>query len=358
MIALRRRTDSRHTIPGTAEPGWSELCDVLGHVLPDGAHDLPIELERLKSRVYRLRVPANGNGRSLSFVAKRYDPWLARRNELVLQKWLPALGLDDRAPHLVAAAAERHGTTVWHVYEDLGETALDPAQPDPQQVGAVVDLIAELHMRGAGHAVVPECRHFCGSLGASFIVANIRDAIGVLEALAPPQVQATVEQGELRGRLLAHLYRLRDDLPDRVALLESLGGPDTVLHGDLWTTNTLLCHAGNGGGPGVTSRLIDWDHAAVGPISYDLSTFLFRFAKPDRPWILDLYRRAVARAGWQLPATQDLNALFETAEYARYANRIIWPAVALLKDGATWGFDQLAEVERWFNTLEPALPES
>ena len=172
MIALRRRTDSRHTIPGTAEPGWSELCDVLGHVLPDGAHDLPIELERLKSRVYRLRVPANGNGRSLSFVAKRYDPWLARRNELVLQKWLPALGLDDRAPHLVAAAAERHGTTVWHVYEDLGETALDPAQPDPQQVGAVVDLIAELHMRGAGHAVVPECRHFCGSLGASFFVGG------------------------------------------------------------------------------------------------------------------------------------------------------------------------------------------
>ena len=358
MIALRRRTDSRHTIPGTAEPGWSELCDVLGHVLPEGAHDPPIELERLKSRVYRLRVPANGNGRSLSFVAKRYDPWLARRNELVLQKWLPALGLDDRAPRLVAAAAERHGTTVWHVYEDLGETALDPARPDSQQVGAVVDLIAELHMRGAGHAVVPECRHFCGSLGASFFVANIRDAIGVLEALAPPQVQATAEQGELRGRLLAHLYRLRDDLPHCVALLESLGGPDTVLHGDLWTTNTLLCHSGNGGGPGVTSRLIDWDHAAVGPISYDLSTFLFRFAKPDRPWILDLYRRAVARAGWQLPATQDLNTLFETAEYARYANRIIWPAVALLKDGTTWGFDQLAEVERWFNALEPALPES
>ena len=49
--------------------------------------------------------------------------------------------------------------------------------------------------------------------------------------------------------------------------------------------------------------------------------------------------------------------MFETAEYARYANRIIWPAVALLEEQAAWGFDQLAEVERWFDALEPALPD-
>ncbi len=47
----------------------------------------------------------------------------------------------------------------------------------------------------------------------------------------------------------------------------------------------------------------------------------------------------------------------ETAEYARYANRIIWPAVALLEERAAWGFDQLAEVERWFDALELVLPE-
>jgi thiamine kinase-like enzyme len=344
----------RHSIPGTAEPGWSELCDVLEDVLYNaGGPGGPIEVERLKSRVYRLRVGSDGTARSL--VLKRYDPWLARRNELVVQRWLPALGLGGRCPRLLAAAAGRHGECVWHVYEDLGDGALDPARPDPWRVEAVVELIAQLHTRAASRALVPECRHFCGDLGAPFFVANVRDAIAVLEALAPPRIEATPDQGELRGRLLTRLYRLRDELPQRVQLLEALGGPDTLLHGDLWTTNTFVARTSNGGEP--VARLIDWDHAAVGPVSYDLSTFLYRFAKPERWWILEVYRRAVARAGWRLPPTRELNAMFETAEYARYANRIIWPAVALLEERAAWAFDQLAEVERWFDTVELALPD-
>src|SRR5207249_3412065 len=222
--AARPGAPPRHSIPGTAEPGWTELCDVLEDVLADnGANGGPIELERLKSRVYRLGVGADG--RAHSFVLKRFDPWLARRNELVLRRWLPALGLEERAPRLLATAAERHGGGVWHVYEGLGEGALDPAHPDPERVGVVVALIAELHTRAAGHALVPECRHFCGNLGAPFFAANLADAIALLERLAPPRVEPTPEQGALRGRLLTRLYRLRDDLPRRVHLLETLGGP-------------------------------------------------------------------------------------------------------------------------------------
>jgi thiamine kinase-like enzyme len=288
-----------------------------------------------------------------SFVLKRYDPWLARRNELVVRHWLPALGLAERCPRLLAAAAERRGSCVWHVYEDLGDGALDPTHPDPRRVEAVVDLIAELHTRAVGHALVPQCRHFCGNLGAPFFMANVQDAIAVLESLAPPRVEPTPEQGELRGRLLGRLYRLRRELPQRVRMLDELGGPDTLLHGDLWTTNALVADTTDG----PTARLIDWDHAAVGPVSYDLSTFLYRFPREERPWILEAYRRAVGRAGWQLPAAEGLNALFETAEYARYANRIIWPAVALLEERAAWGFEQLAEVERWFDALKLALPD-
>jgi len=56
------------------------------------------------------------------------------------------------------------------------------------------------------------------------------------------------------------------------------------------------------------------------------------------------------------PPAAELNGLFETAEYARYANRIIWPAVAILEEGAAWGWDQLAEVERWFVAMTPVLP--
>jgi aminoglycoside phosphotransferase (APT) family kinase protein len=166
-------------------------------------------------------------------------------------------------------------------------------------------------------------------------------------------VEPTPEHGALRGRLLGRLYRLRDELPRRVDMLDGVAGPDTLLHGDLWTTNALVADTTDG----PTARLIDWDHVAVGPVSYDLSTFLYRFPKEERPWILDAYRRAVGRAGWRLPDAQTLNAMFETAEYARYASRITWPAVALLEERAAWGWDQLAEVERWFDALQPALPD-
>src|SRR3989454_10556112 len=134
----------------------------------------------------------------------------------------------------------------------------------------------------SGHALLPECRHFCGDLGAPFFAANVRDAIGVLEGLVPPRVKPTPEQRALRSRLLVRLYRLRDELPGRVQRLVTLGGPETLLHGDLWTTNTFVATTGDG----LVARLIDWDHAAVGPASYDLSTFLYRFPRRERPWIL------------------------------------------------------------------------
>ena len=335
----------QRAVSDTAEPGGAELSEALHEALRASAgQDGPVSFRRLKSRVYRLSVGAN-HAQQHSFVLKRFDPWLARRNELVARRWLPALGLGDRCPQLYTVAADRSGAWVWHVYEDIGDGAIDPAHPDRPGVVAVVELLASLHTRAARHALLPGCRHICGDLGAPYFAANVRDAIAVLEAL---------EQCPLRDRLLERLYRLRHEQLRRAQALEALGGPDTLLHGDLWTTNTFVAPPLNGGGP--TARLIDWDHAAVGPATYDLSTFLYRFAPSDRPWILEAYARAVAPSGWTLPSAPELNALFETAEYARYANRIIWPAVALLEEGAAWGWDQLAEVERWFDAMTPVLP--
>ena len=102
------------------------------------------------------------------------------------------------------------------------------------------------------------------------------------------------------------------------------------------------------------ARLVDWDRLGVGPFSYDLSTFLFRFPPDQRAGILEQYRRAVQRAGGRLAPTQQLQLLFDTAERARYANRIIWPALALVRERAAWGFPELAEVERWFRALDRA----
>src|SRR5207247_5884902 len=74
--------------------------------------------------------------------------------------------------------------------------------------------------------------------------------------------------------------------------------------------------------------------------------------------ILRRYRQAVSAAGWRLPAERDLNVLFETAEYARFATRVAWAAMAWLHDGAEWVPVELAEIARWFEAWRPVLAEA
>jgi hypothetical protein len=46
--------------------------------------------------------------------------------------------------------------------------------------------------------------------------------------------------------------------------------------------------------------------------------------------------------------------LFETAEYARHACCLAEAALAASQH-ESWGFDSLAEIETWFDRVEPAL---
>ena len=96
----------------------------------------------------------------------------------------------------------------------------------------------------------------------------------------------------MRERLIARLCGLLEEVRHRAQALREFGGPETLLHGDLWTTNTFVVPTA----AGPQARLIDWDHAGVGRFSYDLSTFLLRFPADDRPWILEAYAAATARA--------------------------------------------------------------
>ncbi len=340
----------------SSQPGLAELRDLLGDLLARGGGTRQLLEERQLSaphrRVFRLRFGVNG-GDIHSLVVKHLEPAIAQRNQLVISRWLPAVGLGANGPTLLGVAAEQKGQCTWHVYEDLGDWALDASAPDRERVKAAVELIARIHTRFADHPLLPECRLYGGDLGINFYAANVRDAIRGLESLRPPVLELSAEQVALRDRLLERTHKLLDELPWRAQALAEVGGPETLLHGDLWTTNTFVLSTASG----LQARLIDWDHAAVGPASYDLSTFLMRFPADDRCWILELYRDAVSPAGWRLPAARDLNLLFETAEYARYANRIIWPAIALVQDQASWGFEQLADVDEWFENLRPVLDE-
>jgi len=337
-------------LDGSGLPGVSELREVLEELLDarDGETRFVGQdtLQPRAHRVFRLRFARDGQTRSV--IIKRLKPEIARRNELVAQRWLPAIGLRECGPPVLGSVAARHGDCVWHVYDDLGQWELDPSKPEREAVRAAIELIAQIHMRFAGHNLLGEVRLHGGDLGTRFYEANVRDAISALEPWQP----TAAEPQELRDRLLERLHKLRDELPQRAQTMAEWGGPETLLHGDLWAINIFVIPTVKG----PRARLIDWDHAAVGPVTYDLSTLLLRFPAADRSWVFDLYQHAVAHADWQLPELEALNFLFETHEYARFANRIIWPAIALVQDRAEWGYEALAEIEEWFEQFAPVLP--
>jgi len=331
------------------EPGAAELSELLREMLGEGVTEPTLRLERLKNEVYRLGVDGEA-GRTL--VLKLLKPAVAQTDRLVAERWLPALGLGDRCPRLLGAAAEREGRCVWHVYEELGKRSLG-LEPDPAYLGAAIDLVAELHGRAAVHPLLPEVRWRARDLGASFFTSNLQDAMAALEALATLHEGVPVEFPASRARLLRRLQAVLEDAPRRLGVMKEVGGPDTLLHGDLWPRNVFV----TADGQGPRARLIDWDHVGAGPFSYDLSTFLYRSSPEERPWILQRYREASERWGRRLPGNEELNLLFHTAEFARCTHCILFDAMIVLDERAEWAVQELMDYERWLETLRPPLPD-
>ena len=350
-MTLVANGEVRVGLPSDRLPDGVELTTALETAcgVPEGTIRVT-SVRQLKTNVYRVELSGFPDERAHSFVLKSCNPGLARHNQLVARRWLPLIGLSEGAARLEGSAAERRGERIWLVYEDLGLARLDACMMDRARVAVAIDLIASLHVRSAEHPMLPDVRAHGGDLGDAYLIANVRDAVRSLTQLRAPHVALSAVQQRVRDRLLGRLRLLQDELPRRVQMLERDGGPEVLLHGDLWTTNAFVTESPEG----WRARLVDWDHAGVGRASYDLSTFLLRFPAEERSWILDRYRAAVAGC-WQLPEARDLNAHLETAELARYANRAIWPAVAWLVDGADWAFEELAMVAGWFDDWRPVL---
>ena len=347
--------DLREVLKSRAHPGLAELRSALGELLGPllGKNGSPARLtheQKLGRAVYRLCFEAHGG--TFSFVAKCLEPDAAQRNQLVVERWLPAVGLGQAGPHLVAIAAERHARCVWHVYEDLGDWGLDEASLEPVRFTAAVEMLARLHSRFTGHPCLGACRLWGRDLGAHFFTSSVCDAIGSLEGLRPPRVRLSSDRSALRDRLLHRLGKLFAERQERVAVIRELGGPETLVHGDLWPKNTLVIPTGEG----LQVRLIDWDQTGVGTIGFDLSTFLSRIPAGQRRWVLDVYAKAPERPEWVQPSTAGLNFLFETEECARLAHCVIWQAIAAWESGVDWAFENLAEIDEWFEALAPLLP--
>jgi Phosphotransferase enzyme family len=330
---------SRHPLLGS-EAG--SLSAALAAVDP-GAH--PVAEERLTGRVRRLIL---AGGRRSSLVVKRVDRVAARKTDLLSSRLLPAVGLQDCGPPLLTSAPGR-GESVWQVFEDLGDCALPPDRPQPESLETATDLVARLHVAFAGHRLLREWIDEFGGLGAHFYADWVGEAARALETIEAPSL--CPDRLTLRDRLSRRLDALLQEEPGRSRRLREAGWAVTLLHGDLWPQNVLLSrHCDQRG-----AHLIDWDQARVGPVVYDLSTFISRFSPPARIPALRFYERAVGTAGWRLPGPAELNDAFETAEYARLASCLTSPAGAAA-EGADWGFEDLGTVDRWFASVRPVLP--
>jgi hypothetical protein len=327
----------------------AELLRLVAGPLGAEAEDISVVSRRpLKRNVLRLALKVRG--RPLAIVVKGVAPEIARRNRLVVERWLPAVDMAHVAPEVLGILTAPDPALVWLACADVGTRTLSLPERAPARIAAGVALIARLHRSFADHALLGEVRLWGGDLGVAFHAGNLRDALRAVEALGPAAATSPARSA-LRERLLARLRRLLCDAPRRAAVMESRGGPETLLHGDLWLENLVEDPR-----DGRAMRLIDWDHAGVGPALYDVSTFLFRFAPGERRALWELYRRELGPGPWSLPEEPELNLLCETAEHARIANLVIWSALAALRGDEELGFGELSDIERWFDELGPALP--
>jgi Ser/Thr protein kinase RdoA (MazF antagonist) len=342
----------RHRLPrllgGEGVRGMPELEACLREVL--GVRSLHVTgAERLKAGVHRLRVGVDDEERSL--VAKWSATEVARRNWLVARRWLPAVGLEDVGPSVLAVAAERSGERAWQVQDDLGGRPVCRRPPERADIQALMDAIARVHTALSEHRLLAECRLAGGDRGIEFYAANVRDAQRVLRVVDARRHGA--EAASLRDGLLERMRELQEQQPARARALVAAGGAETLLHGDLWTTNALVLRSDGQ----LRVRLVDWDEAAVGPIAFDLSTLLLRFDPSHRTWILDAYRQAIDRlAGWELPPDDVLNPVLETAAIARLVSLLVWSVAAALDDDSGWLPLRLADLIGWLDGVGPVLP--
>lgn len=305
-----------------------------------GTGAIVVERCELKRRIHRVRVADADGVRTL--VVKLHEPRTARRNALARRVWLPAVGLEHVAPAVVATGRDHSTGWTWQAYEDLGDETLEHVAGDDPRVHAAVHLLADLHGRFVGHPLLDECRTYGDDLGIVFFARSVREA-----AASVARVRGTRPAGaraELCDRLAERLSRLCDDLPRHAETLDRFAGPVTLQHGDLWKSNIVVTEG--------CTRLIDWDRAGAGPLAYDLSTFVARFAPSERPALLARYRDALAPFGVDLPTDDELRLAFTTAELGRLATCVFAPAMSIIETQAAWAWDALAERDAWFADAE------
>ncbi|RZU75788.1 phosphotransferase family enzyme [Micromonospora kangleipakensis] len=308
------------------------------------------DCRELSADVYHLTLTTS---QPASVVMKRLDPATAHRDCLLALRWLPAVGLADAGPPLLGSACDQDGNTAWSVYEWLDGRFWNPVAPEPDDIDRLVDVVASMHVRFASHPVLAEVRHHGAYFGRDAYAGRLNDAMLALAAArGDPDIRA-----HLAGALLMDLETAvrcaQETAPALLIRLNEVGGPDTLVHGDLWPKNVV---AGAG-----WLRLIDWDRLGVGPAIYDLSTLLLRLPPTARRRVLDRYLAHIAAAGWPVPTVAEVTYLSTALERARLATLVSWRMLDLLHapagPAAAWAAEELRSILTWWHQVDPELDE-
>lgn len=348
--------------------GPPELQESIRRILGVQSLEGRLVSEHRMQRRYVARSIWRANGTQRSIVAKRLTAARAAIEHLVLERWLPANDLRHVGPALLGVAREADGVHVWHVYEDLGDGMLDQEAsgdgaradrgflsplrrcPARGQIETVLRTIAAVHTKFEAHPRLPEYARASSALGAGYLETSVDAAIEALESIDAQGCALSEAQIHTRNVLLAKLGEVREEVAWRTQLLTESGGRDTLLHGDLGARNAFVFPAPQG----EIGRLIDWEHAGVGPISYDLSTLLMQLPFADRFWILELYQSLRANTE-KWPTLEEWDLLFETAELSRLATCVTWAVDAVSSGDTGWGFAELGKIASWFRSLGPVM---
>lgn len=328
-----------------------DLRDALNKFVGWGSAGIKlIACEKIKANVFRIRFEDRAQIRSI--IAKGMDALAARSVEMTANRWLPAVDLNHIGPSLLAIAPQSDDQHVWHLYRDFGPCTLNAVSPAPRQIALVIDCLAKMHGRFADHPILADCRIWAANRCTNGYTTHVMDAIRSVESCLAMTGRRSSGHGNLLDNLLRNLEDLLRDAPRREQTLIEFGGPQTLLHGDLWPSNILVY----GTDHGQKARFIDWERVGVGVVSYDLSTILSRFLVELRPMILEQYRRSAEPFGINVPDVEISNLLFDTAEKARIVYCINCSALAILEGEAEWGYVNLREQLSWLNNLNPFLP--
>jgi hypothetical protein len=294
---------------------------------------------RLSVGLYRLTLVG---ATPASVVAKRLDPSDAHRCRLLAHDWLPAVGLADACPPLLAVIGGPEQTWTVHTWLDG-----DPLHPYSDRVGEWVDLVATIHTRFAGHPIITEVRHHCRHLGADNLVGLLRDALRALMAVQRHPEQQVSDLVPVVSGLVERVRAAEQQTDHMRTLLHRIGGPDTLLHADLWPQNAVATADG--------LRLVDWDRMAIGPAIYDLSTLLLQLPPDRRQAAVDHYLNRVVAAGWPHLTTDEIVQLSTMVERARLSTLISWRVLDLqrLPGEAAWAGEQLRAIGQWWDGIDP-----